>query len=344
VGIVGRLRSVLCKCVVVKGALAFLSLWVCLAGAAKAVDAQEKGKGQQTLSLRFENDSFGETDENYTNGISLALTNHEEGPMGRVWGLFGEPGGERYATYELTQLQFTPSDLRRSDPDPLDRPYAGVLYMGLATHLQREDSLHSLKLMAGVVGPASFSEDLQKITHHAFVYSLPQGWDHQIKNEPILNLLYEYRHNFILTRPEAAVGVQVIPMGGLFLGNYLTQAELSLQTRMGYHLPADFGTTVLRGMGYLPFPEQERMRHSWGAYVFAGGSANLVGRNITLDGNTVAQSRSVSKRLFLPTAEFGAALWTQGFQTTFSYVMMGREFSGQPQREDYGSVLVSFFF
>jgi hypothetical protein len=76
----------------------------------------------------------------------------------------------------------------------------------------------------------------------------------------------------------------------------------------------------------------------------AGGAANLIARNLTLDGNSFAESRSVDKRLFLPAAEFGASLWTRKFQTTFSYVMWGKEFYGQPDREDYGSVLLTYFF
>jgi len=76
----------------------------------------------------------------------------------------------------------------------------------------------------------------------------------------------------------------------------------------------------------------------------ARGSAGLVARNLTLDGNTFANSRSVDKRLFLPALEFGASLWTSRLQATFSYVMMGKEFYGQQVREDYGSILLSYFF
>jgi hypothetical protein len=156
-------------------------------------------------------------------------------------------------------------------------------------------------------------------------------------------LLYEYRHKYRLTPRDAAITVELIPMGGAFLGNYLTQAEAEVQCRIGYQ-PDDFGATVLRGVSYLPFPQEERTHHTWGFYAFAGGAANLVARNLTLDGNTFAESRSVDKRLFLPAAEFGASLWTKWFQTTLSYVMWGKEFYGQPKREDYGSVLISCFF
>lgn len=316
---------------------------VCLSVAPSPAAEKQAMPIRNTFSLRFENDTFGGTDANYTSGMSVAFTRTGKGLLGGVWDLGGHAAGERFAGYELTQLQFTPSDLRQSDPPLTDRPYAGLLYLACMTHLQREESLHSLKLMAGIAGPGSYAEGLQRFTHKVFGYNLPQGWSHQIKNEPIINLLYEYRHKYRLTPRDAAVGVEVIPMGGAFLGNYLVQAEAEVQCRIGYH-PDDFGATVLRGIGYLPFPQEERMRHAWGFYAFAGGAANLVARNITLDGNTFAESRSVDKRVFLPAAEFGASLWTRRFQATFSYVMWGREFYGQPEREDYGSALLSYFF
>ena len=301
---------------------------------------------RNAFSIRFENDCFSvdKTDENYTNGMSLALTQTGKGVLGGVWDLFGKPSGNRFATYELTQLMLTPSDLKRSDPDPTDRPYAGLLYLGFTTHLEQENSLHSLKVIAGVAGPASLAEDVQKFSHTFLHSTHAKGWDHQIKNEPVLNLVYEYRHKFALTPRDSAFGIEFIPMGGAFLGNYLIQAGTDMQFRAGYHLPDDFGTTVLRGSGYLPPPQDDKAHHAWGFYAFAGGGANLIARNLTLDGNSFADSRSVDKRIFLPMAEFGASLWTQWFQATFSYVMMGREFYGQPQREDYGSVILSSFF
>jgi len=321
-----------------------LIVLICFAATASFAAEPIAKPTRNAFSIRFENDCFSDTDENYTNGMSLALTQTGKGLLGGVWDIFGEAAGNRFATYELTQLMFTPSNLRLSFPDPTDRPYAGLLYLGFTTHLQRENSLHSLKLIAGVAGPASFAEDIQRFSHTVLHSTHAQGWEHQIKNEPVINLAYEYRYKYALTPRDNPFGVEVIPMGGAFLGNYLIQAQADVQFRVGYHLPDDFGTTVLRGSAYLPFPQNDKAHQAWGIYAFAGGGASLVARNLTLDGNTFADSRSVSKHIFLPAAEFGASLWTQWFQTTFSYVISGKEFHGQPKREDYGSVVLSCLF
>ncbi len=299
---------------------------------------------QNSFSVRDENDAIGGHDVNYTNGISIALTQEGRGLLGGVWDLAGDAEGKRYATYELTQLMFTPYHTELSNPPPNEHPYAGLLYLGFTTHLVREKSLHSLKLILGIAGPQAYAADVQRFVHRIEGYSQPQGWSYQIKNEPVVNLLYEYRHKYAFTPRDAVVGVELIPMGGAFLGNYLIQAQADVQCRIGYHLPDDFGTTILRGISYLPFPQDDDAHHTWGVYAFAGGGASLVARNLVLDGNTFAKSRSVDKRIFLPAAEFGASFWARQFQATASYVVLGEEFYGQHPKEGYISGIISYLF
>ena len=152
-----------------------LIVMMCLSATASFAEEPLAKPTQNAFSIRFENDLFAGTDENYTNGMSLALTQTGKGLLGGVWDLFGEASGNRFATYELTQLMFTPSDLSRSNPDPTDRPYAGLLYLGFTTHLERDNSLHSLKLIAGVAGPAAFAEDVQRFAHSVLIVPMPKA-------------------------------------------------------------------------------------------------------------------------------------------------------------------------
>lgn len=324
------------------GLVAVIFTLACIAAApASAGEAGADNGG--VVSIRWENDVFGRTDEYYTNGGALALTLPGQGLIGGVWDIFGAREGKRFSSYDMGQLIFTPADIQRVVPDPADRPYAGFLYLGATTFLKKSESLHGLKLMLGVVGPASLGEAIQKSTHRAMQYRLPQGWGHQIKNEPIVNLHYEYRRRFSITRPDGGLGMELIPMGGATLGNFLTEGQAKLQFRIGYNMPDDFGTTDLRGIGFLPF-FPDNPAQSWGVCLFAGAGASLVARNITLDGNTFTRSRSVDKRPVLPATELGASLWARNLQISFTYVMLGEEFYGQRRREDYGSVLLSYLF
>lgn len=306
--------------------------------------AAEAEPPQSAFSLRWENDTFGGTDANYTNGMSAALTRPGTGLLGSVWNLVGATDGRTSTVYELTQFQFTPTNLWLTSPDPNDRPYAGLIYLGCTTHLQQEESLQSLKLLAGLVGPSSGAREAQDLAHKILGESASKGWSQQVDDEFIINLLYEYRHRYRLTPQAAAFGFDVIPMAGAFLGNYLIQAQSEVLIRFGYQLPDDFGTTSLRGIGYLPLPQTETPGHSWGSDLYVRGGANLVARNLTLDGNTFSHSRSVDKRPLVPAVEFGTALWMRQFMATISYQVWGREFANQPYREGYGSILLSVLF
>jgi len=309
-----------------------------------ATETQERPL-QSAFSIRWENDVFRSgSDANYTSGVSFALTRTDPGVLGGIWERLGMDNGKLSSVYELSQLQFTPSDLTLSNPDPNDRPYAGLLYFAVATHLQQEESLQSFKLLAGVVGPASGAKETQETTHRLLDRTNPEGWSYQLENEPVINLLYEYRHKYRLTPRNASVDIECIPMGGAFLGNYLVQAQSEVMCRIGNQLPDDFGASSLRDIGYLPLPGGENAASSWKISAFVRGGAHLAVHNLTLDGNTFRDSRSVDKRLFVPTSEFGASFWKGGFMTTLSYQVWGREFNGQPIREGCGTILLTFLF
>lgn len=295
------------------------------------------------FSILWENDLFNRTDENYTNGISIAMLRTDAGILGGVWDLGGKADGTKTCAYELSQLQFTPSDLDRSTPDYTDRPYTGLTYLASTTHLQQGERLQSLKLMLGIVGPASGAEDLQKATHKLLGQKQPKGWRNQLRNEAVVNLLYESRYRYRFS-PVNGIGIDLIPMGGAFLGNYLIQAQSELLLRIGYRLPDDFGPTSLRGIGYLPYPRPDIASQLWGVNAYVRGGAHLVARNLSLDGNTFVNSQSVEKRTFVPVVEGGSVLWTHWFMVTASYQVWGREFDSQKVREGYGSILFSFPF
>lgn len=299
------------------------------------------------ISLRWENDALAGRDENYSNGISLSLAREGRGLLGGIWGWFGATEGRWVSGLELGQVIVTPSDTRLAVPVPSDRPYAGLLYAALSTQYSHGHQFHGLKFMAGVVGPASLAEEAQTWVHRQIGNTEPQGWDYQLENEPIFNLVYEHRRRYNLLRTENGWGAQFIPTVGGMLGNLLIQAQAGGQLRFGYHLLDDFGTTLLRGLGNLPCPQAHRGGDSgrkFGAHLFAGGGANLVARNLTLDGNTFRDSPSVDKKPFFAAGEFGVSVWLRPIQATFSYVVWGKEFEGQKHNSQFAAVTATVYF
>jgi lipid A 3-O-deacylase len=299
------------------------------------------------VSLRWENDVVSGTDENYSNGISLMVARNGRGPVGGLWSVFGLRSGRLISTYELGQLIVTPQDIRRIVPDPADRPYAGLLYVAISTQRVDGNRFDGIKFITGVVGPASLAENVQKSFHRHIGNPIPEGWDYQLKNEAILNMVYEHRRRYTLAEGSSGWRLEAIPVAGAMLGNVLIQAEAETQLRIGYHLPDDFGTTLMRGLGNPPTPRSGReVRGSprMGVYAFAGGGANLVARNLTLDGNTIRDGPRVSKRPLFPGAEVGMSTWTPWFEAYFAFVFWGREYESQSRASHFGVATIAFRF
>jgi hypothetical protein len=299
-----------------------------------------------SLSLRWENDTFGGSDRFYTDGASLSLAHTGPNWLDPVADCLPWGEGRRTVGYDFGQIMVTPSDTTLAVPDPKDRPYAGILYVGLSLHVERGNQYNGLKFITGVVGPWSLAEETQKQVHRWVGAGLPQGWDYQLHNEPVFNMVYEHRRKYRLLGTPHGLAFEALPVGNVMLGNVLTQGQLGGQFRFGYNLPDDFGTTLMRGMVHLPppRPSADAQAPKWGVYFFGGGNVNLVARNITLDGNTWQDSRSVDKEWFVPAAEVGMAVSVQRFTAAFTYVFWGREFEGQKDYSEFGAFTVSYRF
>jgi hypothetical protein len=301
---------------------------------------------QWSVSVRWENDTFGGTDRFYTDGVSLSLAR-----TGPLWldplaNRLSWAEGRRTIGYEFGQIMVTPSETMLTAPDPNDRPYAGILYVGLSLHVERDNQYNGLKLITGVVGPWSLAEETQKQVHRWVGADLPQGWGYQLHNEPILNLVCEHRRKYRLLGTPHGLAVEALPVANVMLGNVLTQAQLGGQFRFGHNIPDDFGTTLMRGMVHLPPPRPpaDTTAPKWSVYLFGGINFNLVARDISLDGNTWKESRSVDKEWFVPAAEVGTAVSVHRLTTAFAYVFWGREFVGQSDYSEFGAFTVSYSF
>ena len=104
-------------------------------------------------TLRLENDLFTGTDRNYTNGVALTLVSRDlQGalrpeclprPIGwyarfigwadpEFWRDSGAQASSQNLVVRFGQSMYTPEDKTRTDLIADDRPYAGLLYLGLA--------------------------------------------------------------------------------------------------------------------------------------------------------------------------------------------------------------------
>lgn len=314
-----------------------------------------------TLTFYFENDLFGSTDENYTNGARISWTSpnlrkfSEDRNVGGFAGVFddapwaGDSTYERNVAISLGQSMFTPRDVDSYDLVKDERPYAGWLYLGMGWIWKNQKVKNSLVLNVGVVGPASYAEETQRLVHEALDQDYPNGWDNQLRNELGVTLSYERMWRIRDRQDNHGFDWDVLPYAGVTLGNVMTHGTLGTELRFGYNLPDDFGTGAITEAATTPTAiENPYTAKSWarrfGFHFFLRAEGRAIARNIFLDGNTFSDSHSVDKYPFVADLSAGVAMNWKNTKISYGYIYRTKEYRGQEDEQIFGSITVSFNF
>lgn len=332
---------------------AILSAFLAAAGAsadpAAPKDAPAFLLNRGVWSVTSENDLFGGTDRNYTNGIRIermSPANHVSPVL--QW------AGEKLPFIDLRRKRlrqgfalshaiFTPEDITVTDPDPADRPYAGWLYMS-ATAIASDDHIQDVvQLNLGIVGPSAAGEYVQTRWHDLINYQKPMGWDHQLKDEPGVELIVQRMAMF--DGPKLPLGLETDfgAYGGGALGNVRTYAGTGIVGRIGWDLESDFGPPRIRPAltGAGTFSPAQPI----GAYLFAGLDGRFVLRDMFLDGNAWRDSpRVFDRNKLVGDIQAGAAIHFSSVQLAFTYVHRTEEFARQDGAQRFGAVSVSIAY
>lgn len=307
------------------------------------------------LSLQLENDRIANTDRHYTHGSRLSWVSNRrtDGPawvrklLETIYPLADVRAGR--IGFALGHNIYTPEDTDARALVVDDRPYAGWLYGAVSLHAEtsrrlgalKVDTLDSVELNLGIVGPQAYAADVQNIVHDAIGVSRANGWDNQLENEPALAIFFERKWRPAAIRHDG-FEVDIIPHAGGSVGNVFTLANAGGTLRFGQGLDLDFGPPHIRPT--LSGLEAVGSGNRFGWYLFAGAEGRAVLHNIFLDGNTIASSHSVSKKTFVGDFQLGAAVIFRGIRIAFTHVLRTREFDGQPGGDRYGTLSVSAKF
>ncbi len=307
----------------------------------------------------FENDLFNGTDSNYTNGVKYSLLSPDLSPHaknGRLprqvleWihkiPLIRDSGPEfsHKAEFSFGQNMYTPGDTSQTDLILDDRPYAGWSYIGLAYHrLARQeegrDFLDSVEIQMGLVGPLSFAEESQTLVHELRNIDTAEGWDNQLKNEPGVVVAFERKWLFSQKDP-GKLSADMIAHAGGAIGNVATYLNSGLEIRAGLNLPRNFGVSLIRPAGSTRFSPSNKPS----LYLFAAVNGKYVLRDIFLDGNTFTDSHSIDKEPLIADFAAGLTLSYRNLMLTYTNVTRTREFEGQEEDHNFGSLALSWFF
>jgi lipid A 3-O-deacylase len=312
------------------------------------------------LSVIDENDVLFNTDKHYTHGLKISYVTPQladesflNAPIKVLRNylfLFATREtdlDDRLEWTVLGQSLFTPSNLHLDNPDPHDRPYAGWLYGGFDFIQNAADRrLDSFELQFGVVGSAALGRQTQNDFHQFIATGKAKGWSHQLANEFGFNASWERKWRFGCELP-GKFGFEFIPDAGVTAGNVLTYGELGGLFRIGRELKANWGPELIRpgysGTGYFEAARAKDV--SLGFAFFAGAQGRAIARNIFLDGNSFATSRSVPKNYLVADLVFGVEIfYSNYFRVSATGVVRSSEFHNQGGWDKFASINCSFEF
>lgn len=302
-------------------------------------------------SLTSENDLFGGTDRNYSNGLRIErVTPANQVTPALKWvadriPLLDIERTELRQGFALSHTIFTPEDIEAVNPDPNDRPYAAWLYGSATvvgtTRLGPGQMVQDvLQVNLGVVGPSAGGEFVQRNWHDLIEEVEPEGWNQQLKDEVGIEITAQRMRQFKGLELPFGLKTDHALHGGVTLGNVRTYGTLGGMARIGWDLNSDFGPPRIRpalaGAGVFE-PGQD-----FGGYIFAGIEGRAVARDMFLDGNLWRDSpRVTDRRDYVGDAQLGIALHQGDVQVAFTYVHRTEEFVRQDGPQRFGAVSIS---
>lgn len=350
-------RARLLSCAALVALLLSLPLRPCL-----AAEPQPPARAASTLILTVENDYFAGTDNHYTNGLKLAwvsgdLKKYAEDerlpqfvlPYLGILPFVNEPGQQYNVALSLGQNMFVPRNTSTNAPQPEDRPFAGWSYLSLALHAKTSTQLDSFETSLGIVGPSSLAEETQNNYHALMGFERIRGWGHQLHDEPGIVLSWQRTLRSARVDFGHDLAWDLLPHVRATAGNVHTHAAAGFETRLGYRLPWDFGTSLIQpggGVSAPADPHDPRLRResAFGVHFFAGAEGRAVARNIFLDGNTWERSPSVQRKHFVADLSAGVGVVMGLAKLTYTHVYRTEEYAGQRGPQMFGSVSLSLTF
>lgn len=263
-----------------------------------------------TWRFEFDNDIFFKSDNNFSSGLSLQW--HSAAASGweavldvpkfvrhlgkRIPTLTGK-GLVYRASLAIGHVIQTPDDLSRRDLIKEDVPYAGVLTLQATGYAYNNDEFRGFEITAGIVGPLSLAEPAQIVLHKLLHCSVPQGWDNQLANEPLINFNYMRKVKIWHEGRPAGISFDTAINGNAGLGNLFTQASAALEMRLGHNMPGGF-VYVPDPIGYSMHyqatlkPARPSASSFYGSLVLRGTALAHI---IFLDGNSYRDCHRIDR-------------------------------------------------
>jgi len=301
------------------------------------------------FKVYFENDLFSQTDSQYSSGEKFNILYHIKESPSDIHNILASSDAKSniFINFAIGNQLYTPEDLTQTQLIIDDRPYAGWTYFEAGIHKSTKDSLNSILVKIGMVGPSSKGEEIQTGIHLLTDSAPPMGWDNQIGDELGINLTYAYKLRYT-NETQGGFQSAYIPYVELDLGNISTQATLGLFTRFGWNIAKDFGlaTLDLGGEAGIPVYDEQALslEKDWSFSFNFTATGSAIAKDIFLDGNTFKDSHSIPKNNFVAYAGAGISLRYKSFNFDFMQMVNTHKADKEGDRKVVGTVIATWMF
>lgn len=239
------------------------------------VTAQEENT-RSIIEVSVDNDLVFMNDRYYSNGVAVKLYAPfiKKSPINRILLPSGDDEISYYAI-SLTHHLYTPDDVKASEIQMTDHPYATYLLLGNSkmsfNYKKRIKKTSGIEM--GVIGSAAGGEFIQNRLHSTMAAAYPsEGWKNQVKNDLCL------QYSAVIEKGLLDFNwFELNGMVGATLGVPHTEAKIGTNFRVGYF------NDYFRGIGVDVFS-------GWQAWLYCSGSIYLVNYNASLQGGTYNQT------------------------------------------------------
>jgi lipid A 3-O-deacylase len=332
----------------------FIIGWLCAATAM----AQDVG-GAYAFTL--ENDVFTGSDDSYSNGAALSWVSgptdaYGEDTVVRRWSALWSflPGvanpnstnenGVNYVSWTVLQEIHTPSDIARVTPDPRDQPYSGYLLADFNIYSLYDNWGQVWNLRLGLVGPSARAAQTQRAVHKVIDSVIPQGWDSQIKDEPVLNIGYTAGYKLIERQLSEQASWRITPLATAEAGTYSTTVAGGFVAELGWNLPSSLGICSMANGIHAACAVGVTKQQQWSVTSYFASGYYRVWHYLPLDGPVFRDGPSVGRHID-PLATFntlGVSLHKGAFSMAFA-VSYGATAADRIDEElDYGTLTLVY--
>lgn len=224
-------------------------------------------KSPNYFRFHYDNDYFTATDIYYTQGYTFELTSKSlrRNPLNPIF--ISLKNSESIFGLSLEHVGYAPTTIKSDTILYGDRPFAAAIM--LRSFLISTDTIQKTRLSSalniGIIGPGAFGKEMQTDIHRWIGDETPHGWQHQIKNDVVIN--YELAHEKELLR-----------IRNLFYLN--SNAKLRVGT-MNTNVSGGFTTAF--GIVNAPFSSTKK-NNGFEIYAYFQPMLTVVGYDATLQG------------------------------------------------------------